>query len=448
MDLIHSLQPKYLRYNSWREEHTFSLCTADWTLTAPPIPPPPQHELANPIAAKTIQENPHLFKIVTPINVDRFEELLKTHPNRPFVDSVCRGLCEGFWPPGANTRIGVYPDTHDASLPTPSNHQKAAFLRDQRDDEIRKERFSPPFGTALLPGMYCMPVHAVPKPNSSDLRLITDHSFGPFSLNSMILRNSQPSYPLDNLHLFGQILLASCGSTRSILFKSDISEAYCTMPMHPFWQIKQAVHVDGLLHIDWCGVFGGRRSGDFWVSFNGLVTWIAREIKDIPDLLVYSDDSYGLNEFDKYTFYIPYSKLLPTKQFHLLSLWDDIGLPHKEQKQLSGPILPIIGIKVNPVRLTYTLSSDARKDLIDELLRFCCHRSNKAGRRTGSSSYPLKKWQRLAGWLNWSFNVFPLLRPGLFNIYQKLRGKTEPNDLIFVNNAVRDNLSWTVGPLS
>ena len=257
VDLMHDHQSRYLRYNSWHEGAPFSPCTADWTLHAPSIPPPPFHELENTVAAKTISENPHLFKIVTPINVDHFKELLKTHPNHPFVDSVCRGLHEGFWPAGADTHIGIYSDMHDDSLPTPSDHCKATFPQEQYDTEVKKDKFSPAFDTTLLPGMYCMPVHVVPKPNSDDLRLITDYSFSPYSLNSMIPRNTHATYPLDNLHLFGQILLASCRTGDIVVFKSDVAEAYRLMLMHPFWQIKQGVHVNGQLHINHCGVFGG-----------------------------------------------------------------------------------------------------------------------------------------------------------------------------------------------
>jgi hypothetical protein len=38
----------------------------------------------------------------------------------------------------------------------------------------------------LLPGMYSTPIHVVPKPHSTKLRLIVDHSAGSYSLNSMI----------------------------------------------------------------------------------------------------------------------------------------------------------------------------------------------------------------------------------------------------------------------
>ena len=141
--------------------------------------------------------------------------------------------------------------------------------------------------------------HAVPKPNSDDLRLITDHSAGIHSLNSMIPQNDHPTYPLDNLHLLGEILISAQDNDNAsnlVLFKSDVAEAYRLMPMHPFWQVKQAVQIQGVLHIDRCGVFGGRKSGDYSVSFHALVAWVAREIKDISDLSVYSDDFYGAND--------------------------------------------------------------------------------------------------------------------------------------------------------
>jgi hypothetical protein len=94
---IWGLQPKYLRYNLWSlDSNTQS--TGDWTEFAYPLSSIPSHELQNPIVIKTIAHNLSLFKIVTPINVDQFESLLQSHLNQPFVQSVCKGLQEGFWP--------------------------------------------------------------------------------------------------------------------------------------------------------------------------------------------------------------------------------------------------------------------------------------------------------------------------------------------------------------
>ncbi|GLB45644.1 hypothetical protein LshimejAT787_2500360 [Lyophyllum shimeji] len=128
--------------------NSISLSTADWTETAVPLPAPPLTELANPFVSKIISENPSLFAIVTPIKVDVFERLLATHPNQPFVASVCRGLREGFWP-FADTHFGEYPDTVDESFPAPKDPVEAEFLRSQRDTEFAKGRFSAPFGKEL-----------------------------------------------------------------------------------------------------------------------------------------------------------------------------------------------------------------------------------------------------------------------------------------------------------
>jgi len=125
--LVHELHLKYLKYNIWDSGEHFSRSSADWSETASPLPAIPASELANPVVTKTINESPDLFDIVTPIFIDRFEELLNSHPNQPFIASVCHGLCEGFWPWG-NTHFREYPDTLDYLLPDPDNPDEAEFL--------------------------------------------------------------------------------------------------------------------------------------------------------------------------------------------------------------------------------------------------------------------------------------------------------------------------------
>ncbi|KAJ7029524.1 hypothetical protein C8F04DRAFT_962734, partial [Mycena alexandri] len=117
-----------------------------------PLPRPPQSEYT-PAALKTLAEHPHLFRIVSPIDVNVFESLLADHPNQPFVRSVVAGLCEGFWP-WADTQPGIYPETHDASDFPLKDEREREFVRRQRDEEIALGRFSPSFGRDLLPGMY------------------------------------------------------------------------------------------------------------------------------------------------------------------------------------------------------------------------------------------------------------------------------------------------------
>ena len=298
-DLALDLQPKYLCHNIchniWDDDDSFSKSSADWSETAKPLPAIPKSELANLTVTKTIKENPSLFDIVTPINVDHFEQLLESHPNQPFVMSVCHGLCEGLWP-WANTHSREYPDTLDLSYPWTDDPEEAQFLHDQCDHEIFKGCFSEAFGKQLLPGMYCMPVFTIPRPHSADLWMVTHQSAGYYSLNSMIPQDNIIGYPLNNLHHLGKFLLSMHHwnpDSPHILFKSNVAEAYRLLPVHPYWQIKQVNHIDGALHVGRNCAFGGRTSGCNWIAFMSLVSWITKKKHNVELLGTYADDSFG-----------------------------------------------------------------------------------------------------------------------------------------------------------
>jgi len=363
---------------------------------------------------------------------------LTYHLNPEFVKSVCTGLREGFWP-WADTLQPGYPTTHDENRAAPENLDKLQFLRDQLATEHSKDRFSDSFGEDLLPGMYCMPIHAVPK-NETDFRLVTDQSAGDYSLNSMIHHDSITGYPLDNLHRFGEVLLhrkRTSPDVEYILWKSDIAEAYHLMPMHPRWQIKQVNTIDGQRYIDQCNAFGECASGSIFIAFNCLVAWIAKNVKEVDPLFNYMDDSSGFDEKGDVEFYPPYQRELPCSQCRLLMLWDELGIPHKEKKQLHGSLLPIIGIHVDSQQLVYSLSDDAKQLLIDELTVWSAPKNR----------FRLKQWQQLTGWLNWALNVFPHLRPALNNVYPKISRKQAPLTFIWVNNAICKDFKWAIDKL-
>ncbi|KZV81472.1 hypothetical protein EXIGLDRAFT_585348, partial [Exidia glandulosa HHB12029] len=117
-----------------------------------PLPRPPPTEFENTAAVETIASHPELFKIVTPIHVERFRDLLRDHPNRPFVESVIAGLSEGFWPL-ADTRSSGAPDSVDYSTAASwDDEEKLKFFQDTRNEEVADGRWSPDFGQDLLPG--------------------------------------------------------------------------------------------------------------------------------------------------------------------------------------------------------------------------------------------------------------------------------------------------------
>jgi hypothetical protein len=106
--------------------------------------------------------------------------------------------------------------------------------------------------------MYSMPIHAVPKERGK-FRLVTNHSAGDFSLNSMIAKEDIAEVTLDNVQDLEDTIREYCcldPSSELLIWKADVSEAYCHMPMHPLWQIKQVVSFEGERRVDRANVLG------------------------------------------------------------------------------------------------------------------------------------------------------------------------------------------------
>ncbi|KAH9950546.1 hypothetical protein B0H21DRAFT_673081, partial [Amylocystis lapponica] len=145
----------------------------------------------------------------------------------------------------------------------------------------------------------------------------------------------------------------------------------------------------------------------------------------------YVDDDFGVEDADAFEWYDKYDKLLPCKQVRLLRLWDMLRLPHEERKQEFGPSLTILGFYVDANAMTATLPPDGKDRLLDEIRDFCQSR-----RRT------LREFQHFVGYVNWSFNVFPLMRPALCHVYAKMGDKARVHAGIYVNKPIRDDLAW------
>ena len=378
----------------------------------------------------------HLFKVNCPIIVDRFKELLVDHPNQPFVKSVCRALHEGFWP-FANTRYGDYPTTWDFSERELQDPEHANFIAKQVEAEVLKGRYSEDFGPDLLPGMYLTPVHAVPKPGTDTYWLINDQSAGEYSPNSMIHPDDIAGTCMDSIKSLGTSLLAhwdSFGDEELVIFKADIKEVYHLMWMCPEWQAKQVVTVGVKRHVDFCNCFGSRASYKVFLSFTSLAAWIAEHLRQIRNLKIYIDDNAGFGPARRVLYYELYKHYFPTDQTKLLLLWDKLGIPHEERKQIYRPIIPFIGFDVDPNAMTFSISDECRNKLIDKIREFAIL----------GKQHALKDFQALGGHINWSLAVFPLLKPSLSVLYAKISGKSERMRPIHVNTAMCREPDWFI----
>ena len=121
------------------------------------------------------------------------------------------------------------------------------------------------------------------------------------------------------------------------------------MPMHPLWQIKQVVPFGSKRHVDRWNVFGGRASQRIWHAFMSLVLWVAGMKLLMHFLYLYVDDSFSAQKRGEMLFYKGYQETLASNLTRLLQLWDFIGLPYEEHKQVFGAELPIIGLRSIPI---------------------------------------------------------------------------------------------------
>jgi hypothetical protein len=405
------------------------------SLVAKPWRRVPETEKKHGVRQKTIRENPDLFAVTTPIQYEYLRALLEKHghPNPDFFHSVCDALRDGAWP-----WVDIpddYPLTWEARPRMLVEQRHRDFVQQYRDEEIAADRFSRSFGTKLLDGMYCMPIGVVPKPHTGDppkLRQIDDMSAGKYSINSMIAKENSRIH-LDNLHDLGREILSQnqlFPARQRIVYKSDVKGAYRIIPMAPEFQMFQAKRIEGELHLDRANVFGRSDAGHLFTDFNSLPLWIA-EKETGNTHYAYMDDNYGVEFADQMSWYEPYQKTYPKAQADLLRLWDRLGIPHEEKKQVYGEVIEIIGFLVDPNAMSISLSEERRQKVVDYIEWFI-----------SQSRISVKDCMELTGYLNWTLNVFPLLKPGINPLWDEFRGGRHPHAKIHVNREMKLVLRW------
>jgi len=416
--------PRFKRRFAWTESDFSFSPSAKFTETAPPLPSPPLHLLQSPILQQTIRAYGDQIQVSTPFDVDRFENLLSAHPNRPFVDSVIKGLREGFWPLDEGDWDLNQTDFFESYPEDAVNEEE---IRKFKDREVNAGRWSGEV-ELLLPGTKVSPLFVIWQ--NSKPRVVTDHTAS--GLNQGIPRE-EAKVRYDDMRSFGQVLHNArkrYPGRRLTTYKSDVAKAFLNLPAHPLWQIRQLVCVDGKFHIVRRLVFGNRASPRIWCAVSSLLCWLAERL-GIEGLNVYMDDFFGWDFADNLIRF--HGKLLPRRQVQLLILWNHVRCPYDDEKQLEGCPLKIIGFLIDINAGSISLSADSIIDILSGIDKFLSF----PGRNPS-----LRAWLRLAGHLNWMLNVLPWGRPALTEIYRKISGKSLMSSGVFINNEVRADLLW------
>lgn len=349
--------------SSW-DSYALEPPCAEISLNASPLPRTPDTDLLPRDLVNTRHFLSHQLKIVTPIKVHTLKRFLEKHPNKDLVDSVCRGFIEGFWPLAGVPYHYQVDESRRQRIELPKEEQE--FMETLLDTEIRLERFSQSIGSRLLPGMACMPVHAVWQENKRKFRPIYDHSAGKSSLNSLIPKHLRAVHMDSIYQLIHRIHSQNIDLSSIVLFKSDVSDAYRNLPMSPYWQVLQAVKFNGQFYIDRCNAFGNAGSQSIFCAFLSLVLWIAED-RGITDIFSYIDDNFSWDFSTNMVYYKKHDKLLPEKQVRLLQLWDELGIPHASNKQEFSSVLTVIGYEIDLRNERISVGANAMKKTLDKL---------------------------------------------------------------------------------
>jgi hypothetical protein len=416
------------------------------TLTAPPLPRPPDLALSDGRAWRARIRRPHLFSFQQSLDSAELERLLALHPNRPWVDSLIISCRDGFWP----AHSGVDPSP-PPQRPFSSSEEDRRIIHTEVLAAVSKGWTSAVFDD-VPEGAVVSNLFVVHRPNSKS-RVVNDQSAS--GLNDGILRSDCPTVydsVVDLLRLLRHLGLTSLPS-ESVLYKCDVSSAFKQMTMHWLWQFRQVVAVDypegngswrTRFHVEWRGAFGTRATPYLFTSLMGGVLWIVQQRLAVPHPLAYMDDAIGLDTSGRL---LPLThdgetRLVPPSLRSTLQVWNQIRLPWSWKKVLWGRQLLVTGINVDLDALTIFLSLEAVSRFAAEVAVFLDHPKRCP---------PLKSWQRLAGWANWAVAVRPFARPLLTPIFAKLGNGGVPKSRafagVFINASVRYSLAAFVREL-
>ncbi|GAA5908377.1 hypothetical protein JCM6882_007920 [Rhodosporidiobolus microsporus] len=310
-----------------------------------PTSPPPS-VLADPVTNDLLKSHPHLFdfEINQPYDLAALEDALTCGPTR----YPHQGLVKDFL---YNMRHGWWP-LHDGdfvraeSSEYPMSPEDWRLVEEKGQEGFEEGRMGPAF-PSLLPGMTSSPTF-VRRPVGGKPRWIIDHARS--GLNDGIgPDDARPKYDMveDLVRLMRHLLSLPrderLPKLKLMLWRADIKNAYWGLPMHPYWQPRQALKfknddTDGYYRIDYRMEFGSRASPYLWSVAQSFMLWIAQESSSIEHPFAFVDDTFGADPSGQIMIKVVNKvKYHPPKQlFEMLGVFDRIKAPYDIIKQLAS----------------------------------------------------------------------------------------------------------------
>ncbi|XP_033749212.1 uncharacterized protein LOC117333903 [Pecten maximus] len=263
----------------------------------------------------------------TPIDIQELERDLALHPDRDFVSYLLTGLRSGF---------------HTGITSLPRNSIECANLLSARNQsDVVKELIGSELDKGFLIGPYhecpfvtyrINPIGIAESKYSRKKRLIVDLS-SPHnnddnpSLNDLI---NKDEFSLQYVTVDDAINIIKRFGKGSYLCKTDISDAFKLIPIHPSLWPFHGIKWDGLYYFYTRLVFGSRSSPKIFDCLSQAVCWIAVHRYNIPNILHLLDDFLTVDP--------PNFHQATSTMEKLMCLFESLGIPIAQHKTV-GPSL-------------------------------------------------------------------------------------------------------------
>ena len=284
--------------------------------------------------------------ICTPLHLDQWRELLKSHPDRDFTSYITEGIAQGFRIGCNRSKVKLntckhnllsaneYPHVVDEYLAKELEQGRIADITDMPQAELH---------------VHVSPFGVIPKKHKPGRwRLIFDLSAPEgASVNDGISKDdSSLSYVSidDIVHC-----ILACGRG-SLLAKMDVKEAFRNIPVHPHDRPLLAMRWNGKIYVDKCLPFGLRSAPIIFSAVADALQWMIQQ-KGVNHIFHYADDFITVGR--------PGSEECSNNVAIMRDTCTITGTPVEDEKfEGPAPVLPFLGIELDTIKLEIRLPVD------------------------------------------------------------------------------------------
>lgn len=355
---------------------------------------------------------------VTPVCHKTLALLLQNYDSVKANYLVC-GFKNGF-------RIGFQGDRHFRVSPNlKSASEFPEIVEEKLAKEISQGRIAGPFHELPFVNMHISPIGVVPKKEVGQYRLIHHLSYPKDkSINDHIpeeLKTVHYSSIDDAIEIILNL------GPNATMAKTDISNAFRIIPIHPHDHEILGIKFNGCFYYDQCLPMGCASSCSIFEEFSCALQWIAHTKGGITHIVHVLDDFLILSGQNK--------NICNQNLKTFLKLCNTLGVPIKEEKTVyAQTIMTFLGIELD------TIAMEARLPL-DKVLKIKNSLSEIRVRR----KVTLRELQSLIGLLNFACCVVQPGRTFLRRLIDRTKGIQQPHFHIRMNKESRlDIAAWLI----